>query len=146
MIDQSEPISNTMVSTERHITLILLTVNIHENSVTIQIHADSAFLDLHINMGVHDLSFHEIKKGTTANMKKDLLNSSVASFCSPVKAQLNGTLKTLFNSFGLSPPDSICRRCVFILYLFDMIFNSYSAKQKRTIFYFFFSYIIFQRK
>ena len=70
-------------------------------------------------MGVQDLSFREVKKGSVANMKKDQLNSSVASFCSPVKAQLNGTLKSLFNSFGLSPPESICRR--YVVYIIIVI-------------------------
>ena len=62
-------------------------------------------------MGVQDLSFREVKKGLTANMK-DSLNSSVSSFSSPIKSQLNGTLKSLFSSFGLATPESLCRRYV----------------------------------
>lgn len=68
-------------------------------------------------MGIQDLSFREINKGATASTKKDALNSSVASFSSPIKSQLNGTLKSLFNSFGIRTPESLCRRYVAVLFI-----------------------------
>lgn len=60
-------------------------------------------------MGVHDISLCELRK-TYSRSVEDIANASLRSLDSPAKLQLNKSIKGLFASFGLTPPQSACRR------------------------------------
>ena len=65
-------------------------------------------------MGIHGVSNADIQQGHTFTYRQPLnspmsMNSSISSFGSPVKSHVK-TVKSLFASFGLTPPNKLCKR------------------------------------
>ena len=65
-------------------------------------------------MGLNDVSSADIKQGHTFTFRQPVnspmsMNSSISSFGSPSKSHVK-TVKSLFASFGLTPPNKLCKR------------------------------------
>jgi len=76
------------------------------------VHRIKTCFKIHIGMSVENLakmSYCEMRK-RKCDMLQESFNSSFTKMDSPLKAQLDRSVKHLFASFGLTPPMSICKR------------------------------------
>ena len=65
-------------------------------------------------MGINEISNADIKQGHTITYRQPVnspinMNSSLSSSGSPARSHVK-TVKSLFASFGLTPPNKLCKR------------------------------------